>query len=241
MTSLTLVIPAYDEEARIEKTLAAAHDYLTLRGYDFELLVVDDGSRDATRERVARFAEGHAHVRLIALEENRGKGAAVRTGVLASSGDLVLYMDADLATPMAELPRLEQAIARGADVVFGSRGLPGSSLRRSQGLLRENMGKTFNAIVQRTVLSGISDTQCGFKLLRGEVARRIFAMTTVDRFAFDVEVLLIALDLGYRIEEVPVTWFHDPQSRVSPVADAARMLVDILRIRATRRGRRRVP
>ena len=180
-------------------------------------------------------------MKLLSLPTNQGKGAAVRRGVLASVGDQVLYMDADLATPMAELEKLRAAIDDGADVAFGSRGLPSSNLRRTQGKIRESMGRTFNVIVQRTVLHGASDTQCGFKLLTARAAKAIFQELSVSRFAFDVEVLLLAHELGFRLKEVPIEWYHDPQSSVSPVFDAARMLVDVIRLRVGRGARRRLP
>jgi dolichyl-phosphate beta-glucosyltransferase len=238
---LSVVIPAFDEEGRIERTLQGAMDYLARRHPSFELLVVDDGSRDRTRELARRFEIEDTRVRVVSLPENLGKGAAVRHGVMASRGDRVLVMDADLATPMDELEKLSAALDRGADVAIGSRGMPGSELRRSQGKIRETMGKTFNAIVQRVVLSGIRDTQCGFKLWRGDVARSVFGEASVDRYAFDVETLLVALDRGLRVDEVAVAWAHDPDSKVSPVGDAAQMLVDVVRLRLKRGNRTRLP
>lgn len=237
MIELSVVVPAFDEEGRIERTLRGAIDYLARRHPSFELVVVDDGSGDRTRELALRFETEDARVRVLSLDRNRGKGAAVRAGVLATGGARVLVMDADLATPMDELAKLTAALDGGADVAIGSRGMPGSELRRTQGKIRETMGKTFNAIVQRVALGGIRDTQCGFKLWRGDAAREVFAESTVDRFAFDVEALLRALDRGYRIAEVAVAWSHDPDSKVSPIGDAAQMLVDVVRLRA-RRGRR---
>lgn len=239
MIALSVVIPAFDEEGRIERTLQGAVDYLARRHPSFELVVVDDGSRDRTRELAARFVIEDPRVRVLVLPENQGKGAAVRHGVLASKGARVLVMDADLATPMDELEKLAAALDRGADVAIGSRGMPGSELRRSQGKIRETMGKTFNAIVQRVVLSGIRDTQCGFKLWRGDVARTVFAEASLDRYAFDVETLLGALDRGFRVDEIAVAWAHDPDSKVSPIGDAAQMLVDVVRLRIARGNRSR--
>jgi dolichyl-phosphate beta-glucosyltransferase len=236
---LTVVVPAYNEEQRIDRTLRSAIDYLARRHPRFELIVVDDGSTDETLQRCARYAAEDPRVRVIALGTNQGKGAAVRTGMLQARGARALFMDADLSTPMHELERLSAAADRGVDVVFASRGLPNSHVRRSQGKIRENMGRTFNAIVQSVVLSGIHDTQCGFKLFSAHAARELFSRARVDRFAFDVELLLLARQLGLRLEEVGVDWFHDPQSRVSPFTDAARMLVDVVALRA-RLGRRRL-
>jgi dolichyl-phosphate beta-glucosyltransferase len=226
--TLSVVIPAYNEEARIGPTLAAVTAWLDAEREDYEVIVVDDGSRDAT----ARVVEQQAspRLRLLRLPENRGKGAAVRAGVLASTGDQVLFSDADLATPISELPKLRERLEHGYAVAIGSRGLPGADIRVRQHPVREMMGRTFNVIVRAFLIGGIRDTQCGFKLFRGPVARELFAESRVDGFAFDVEVLLLARR-HHRIAEVPVVWRHVEQSKVSPGVDAARMLVDVVRMK----------
>jgi dolichyl-phosphate beta-glucosyltransferase len=236
--SLSIVIPAYNEEQRIIRTLDAAVEHLAPRS-DWEILVVDDGSRDGTIQVVRAFAEKNPRVRLLELGNNRGKGAAVRAGMLQAKHLRVLFMDADLATPMNQLELLEAELERGADVAIGSRGAPESQVRRSQGFFRENLGKTFNLIVRAVAVGGIYDTQCGFKLLTREATQKIFSQSVVDRFAFDVEMLLIAREEGLRIAEVPVAWFHVPNSRVSPVRDGLQMLFDVARIRAQRQLRKR--
>lgn len=231
---ISVVIPAYKEASRLGASLERILAYLEERGGEYEVLVVDDGSPDATAEVAAGFAD--RGVRLLRLDENRGKGAALRAGVLASRGERVLLTDADLSTPIAELERLEPLLATHA-VVIGSRSVAESNLVVRQPLYRELMGKTFNKLVWLLAVRGLADTQCGFKLLRGKVARELFADLTVDRFAYDVELLWLARRRGHRIAEVGVTWVNSPQSRVSPVKDSLSMLWDILRFRWRHRRR----
>jgi dolichyl-phosphate beta-glucosyltransferase len=227
--SLTVVVPAYQEEARIGPTVARIREHLD--GRDFELIVVDDGSRDRTIEVATAAADGDPRVRVLAQPRNRGKGAAVRAGMLAAHGDRVLFSDADLATPIEELAKLEERLDRGADIAIASRALPDSDIRTRQHPGREMMGRTFNVIVRALVLGGIKDTQCGFKLFTRAAAQDLFGRATLDGFAFDVEILLLARG-RWRIEEVPVVWHHVEESKVSPGTDAARMLVDVVRLRA---------
>jgi dolichyl-phosphate beta-glucosyltransferase len=230
---ISVVIPAYEEAARLGASLERVLAYLEARGDDFEVLVVDDGSRDATAAAAEAFAA--RGVRVLRLPENRGKGAALRTGVLASRGRRVLLTDADLSTPIADLERLEPHLAA-APVVIGSRAVDGSELELRQPLYRELMGKTFNKLVQLLALRGLSDTQCGFKLLDGELARDLFADLTVDRFAYDVELLWLARRRGHRVAEVGVRWSNSPQSRVSPLRDSLQMLGDLVTMRWRHRG-----
>ncbi|MCA9753988.1 MAG: glycosyltransferase family 2 protein, partial [Gemmatimonadetes bacterium] len=170
---LTVVVPAYNEERRLEGSLTELAEWAAARPYAVEVLVVDDGSRDGTRALAERFAAGAPSFRVLALPENRGKGAAVRTGFAASTGELVLFSDADLSTPLHEIEKLEAALEAGAGVAIASRALPDSNLEIRQAWYRERMGKTFNAIVRRVTGLPIRDTQCGFKLFRGEDARAL--------------------------------------------------------------------
>jgi len=195
---------------------------------DVEIVVVDDGSRDATAALVERFES--TNLRLVRMPENRGKGAALRAGVAASRGRAVLLSDVDLSTPIREVDRLGARLAE-ADVVLGSRAQPDSRIVLHQPFWRELAGKGFNLAIRVLGVRGFRDTQCGFKLLRGEVARRLFAEMTVDRFAYDVELVLLAQRRGYRVIEVGVEWRNDPGSRVRLVRDGVRMLVDVARIR----------
>jgi dolichyl-phosphate beta-glucosyltransferase len=225
---LSVVIPCLNEEARLGATLEKVVGYLDRREKAYEILVVDDGSRDAT----VSVANGVAdeHVQVLEHGENLGKGAAVRTGVLASRGVWVLITDADLSTPIEDLERLERRTSE-ADVVLGSRAVAESEIVRHQPIYRELMGKSFNLIIRSIGLVGLHDTQCGFKLFRGPVARELFERTKVDHFAFDVEVVWLAQKAGHRVVEEGVTWEDSPNSRVSPIGDSWKMLVDVLALR----------
>ena len=228
---LSVVVPAFNEARRLPATLARVIAYLDGRGRRYELLVVDDGSQDATIEVATRgLAALGERGRVCRLPANRGKGAAVRAGIEAARGENVLVTDADLSTPIEELEALERACGAGADVAIGSRALDRSLIVRRQPLLREWSGRLFNLIVQLFALPGIHDSQCGFKLFRGAVAKDVFARARSEGFGFDVEVLAIAKHLGYRIAEVPVRWRNDDDSRLS-LARGALAFVDPLRVR----------
>ncbi len=227
--SLSVVIPAYNEESRIVATLEETLTYLRSREESFEVLIVDDGSRDGTAEAIEKRVE--AEVKLIRLSQNAGKGAAVRKGVLASRGDLVLVMDADLAIPIDQFPQFRDWIENGFDVACGSRGLPESRPLNRLPLVRRRMGLTFNWIVRSMALTDFHDTQCGFKLYRGPLARDVFGRCRINRFAFDVESLYLVRRLGGRVVEVPIPWRHVSASRVHPLFDSAQMFVDLIRIR----------
>jgi dolichyl-phosphate beta-glucosyltransferase len=231
---ITIVIPAYNEQVRIGLTLVRTLEYLQARHPRFELLVVDDGSRDGTIQVVEEIAARDPRVRTLRQPQNRGKGAAVRRGVLEARGRHILFMDADLATPVEELDTLFVWTNRGYEVVIGSRGLPDSDIRERQPRARELMGRVFNLLVRSVLLGGFKDTQCGFKLFERSAARDLFSRQKLDGFAFDVEVLLLAKERGYRIAEVPVVWYHAPNSKVAPVVDSTRMLGDLLRLRLDR-------
>lgn len=230
MQELSVVIPAYNEAERLAPTVRAIASYCREHHPAHEIIVVDDGSTDRTVALARELGEELERVRVIELGQNRGKGAAVRAGVLASTGALVLFSDADLATPIEELETLRRALDGGADIAIASRAAPGADIRVRQHPMRELMGRTFNLMVRVTAVGGIKDTQCGFKLFRGEAARALFEQSKVDGFAFDVEVLWLARN-RYKVAEVPVTWRHVEESKVSPGSDAARMFLDLLRIR----------
>ncbi len=223
---LSVVIPAHNEELRLTATLAAIRADLASRPERCEIIVVDDGSTDGT----AKLA-GLMGARVIRLPVNLGKGAAVRTGVEAARGAYILVSDADLSTPIQEYDALRRALDRGANVAIGSRVVAGARITQRQPLHRRAMGRAFNALVQRLLLPGLLDTQCGFKLFRAETARDAFGRSKVDGFAFDVEILSIVQFSGGIIAEVPVEWHDAPRSTVRPFSDVPRMLIELVRIR----------
>ncbi len=225
---LSVVIPAYNEEERLPRTLARLNAYLEARRFPYEIVVVDDGSSDGTAER-ARVAGG-SHVIVLRHEPNRGKGYAARRGMLAAGGALRLMTDADLSTPIEELARLEASLADGHDVAIGSRGVAGANIEVHQPWYREAMGRLFNLLVRLLALPGLHDTQCGFKLFTAAAAESAFGPARIDGFSFDVEVLYIARRRGLRIAEVPVTWRNDVATRVSLVRGGLAFL-DVVRIR----------
>jgi len=227
-----VVIPAHNEAERIGPTVERVLAYLRGRGHSYEVVVVDDVSRDATAEVVAHFQSRDPRLRLLQRIGPPGKGAAVQAGMLAAGGQRVLFSDADLSTPIEESEKLLAAVEQeGYDIAIGSRGLPDSDLRVRQPWYRETMGRIFNLMVRAVALRRFKDTQCGFKLFRAEVARELFVRQTIEGFAFDVEILYIALKRGLRIKEVPVTWINSPRSTVDPVRDSLRMMGDMFGIR----------
>jgi dolichyl-phosphate beta-glucosyltransferase len=234
----SLVIPAYNEANRVERCVRDVAAWRADRpgGLDWEIILVDDGSADGTESAARRAAEAaHLPLKLLVHSGNRGKGAAIRTGVLASTGDPVLVSDADLSTPLAEWTKLAAALPT-HPVAIGSRAIDGDLVRRQQPLYRVALGRVGNKIIQLFALPGIQDTQCGFKLFRGNVARELFSSARVDRFAWDVEVLYLARRRGFPIAEVPVLWFNSPESKVSVWRDTPKTLWDVLRIRWMHRG-----
>lgn len=227
---ISVVMPAYNEARRLPETLAQLNSFASSDGRISELIIVDDGSRDDTAAVVNAARGGSLPIRLITYRSNAGKGYAVRRGVMTASGDTILITDADLSTPISEISSLLAALDH-ADVVIGSRALARSEVRVRQAWYRQKMGRTFNSLMAAITGLPFRDTQCGFKLLRTDAARRIFTQATVDRFAWDVEILMIACSMGYRVEEIPVVWINSPDSRVRILRDSSRMLFDTLRMR----------
>lgn len=230
--ALSVVIPAYNEESRLPRTLDRVLAWLDDEKLAAEVLVVDDGSKDGTTALVTRRAASEPRIKLVSNGRNRGKGYSVGNGVAAARGAYVLFSDADLSTPIEEYHKLRVALdAKGADVAIGSRARAGSDLRERQPFYREGMGRAFNLLVQALVFPGIRDTQCGFKLFRADVARDLFGRRQIDGFAFDVEILYLARRLGLQIAEVPIVWVNDRASRVDPIKHSLQMFRDILRVR----------
>lgn len=233
LRSLSVIIPAYNEEQRLPSTLEAVLLYLRRDHYaPWELVVVNDGSKDGTAELVRRRAEQEPNLRLLENPGNQGKGYSVRHGMLAARYDWVLFSDADLSAPIEELPKLFAAIEQqGAEVAIGSRALDRSLIGTHQSVFREFGGRFFNLMVQMGTGLRIWDTQCGFKLFRRDAARAVFERQRLERFGFDVEALFVARRLGYRIAEVPVRWNHVDGTKVSMLRDSVDMFGDIARVR----------
>jgi dolichyl-phosphate beta-glucosyltransferase len=229
--TLSIIIPAYNESARIggalEQVLACVHEC----EWTAEVIVVDDGSRDATVEIVRRFADRDPIVRLIQNPANRGKGYSVRNGMLHASGEVVMFTDADLSSPMVETERLLSAIREGADIAIGSRWLDKGRQTKHQPWYRQMFGRCFNAVTRLVMGLPFADTQCGFKAFRREAAYIVFQLQRIERWGFDPEVLFIALKRGYTVREVAVTWGHDERSRLSYVKDGIKMLEELVYIR----------
>ena len=235
---LSLIIPAYKEASRIAASLEKVFAYFAEQPYDVEVIVVDDGSPDNSVEVIrASFAkqpsDPRIQARLIEMGTNGGKGSAVHAGMLAATGAIRIFTDADLSTPVYEVAKVIQAIENeGYDVVVGSRALEGRKLVKvHQPLYREMMGRFFNTLVQLLVIRGIKDTQCGFKGFRGEVAEKLFSMQKVMGFSFDVEILYLAKKQGCKVKEVAVEWYNDERTTVGALGDSARMFLELLRIR----------
>ncbi len=229
--ALSVVIPCYNEEQRLPRTLEQVERYLDGRHASYELILVDDGSVDGTRRVMDAAAERNRSVRLEALPHNRGKGRALAVGVDSARGRQILLTDADLSTPIEELDKLQAALRNGAGIAIASRALRGSRVEVSQPLYRVIMGKAFNLIVQAVLLPGIWDTQCGFKLFRGDVAHLVFAGLVTDGFGFDPEVLYRARRQGVKIVEVPVVWRNSAPTKVSALRSSLDMLKHVLWIR----------
>jgi dolichyl-phosphate beta-glucosyltransferase len=227
----SIVIPAYNEAARIPATLEAVLACVRSRGWSAEIVVVDDGSRDETACIVRGYAAHSPEVRLLENPGNRGKGYSVRNGLLRSLGEIVMFTDADLSAPIEEAEGLFAAIDRGADIAIGSRWLERARQTIRQPLYRQLFGRCFNGVTRAVMGLPFADTQCGFKAFTRSAAQTVFQLQTIDRWGFDPEILFIALKRGYRIEEVPVSWAHDERSRISYLKDGMRMLQDIAIVR----------
>jgi len=228
---LSVVVPCFNEEQRLPRTIELIERYLDARAEPYELILVDDGSADGTRRVMDEAASRHGSIRVVALPGNRGKGRALAEGVMVSGGDTVLVTDADLSTPIDELPKLESALQAGAGVAIASRAIKGSRVELAQPVYRVVMGKVFNLIVQAVLLPGIWDTQCGFKLFRGDVARDVFARLTTDGFGYDPEVLYLAKKKGVRIAEVPVVWRNSAPTKVMAVRSSMDMFRHVVGVR----------
>lgn len=232
---VSIVIPAYNEEARIGPTLEHIARYFKERDTSFEIVLVDDGSQDRTAQVAVQKLNGIPY-QILKNSQNRGKGFSVRRGVLASKGNLILFVDSDLSTPIEDFEKLEVVLRRGCDVAIGSRAMTSSDVQIHQNFLRETMGKTFNVVARLLSFHGIKDSQCGFKAFKSQAARALFERQRLNGFCFDAEVLYLAQKMGYRVQEVGVRWRNSPDSKVHILLDPIRMFRDLFLIRWFHRG-----
>jgi dolichyl-phosphate beta-glucosyltransferase len=230
---LSFIIPAYNEETRLPATLEKTLTFLKSQDYPYEVIVVENGSQDQTLRVAQEFAARHPELRVM-HENGRGKGLAVRTGMLQARGEYCFMADADLSMPIGELARFLPPALNGYDVAIGSREAPGS-VRYREPLHRHLGGRLINLAIRLLALPGLQDTQCGFKCFRAPVAQDLFSRMRLSGWSFDIEVLYIARLRGYRVVEIPIPWHYNPSSKLSPVRDALRMLQDILEIRSNAR------
>jgi len=229
---LSIVIPAYNEEQRLPKTLDSIFSYVKSRPYLVEIIVVDDGSSDQTAEVVITCRQKYPELRLLSNTQNRGKGFSVRHGMLEARGEIALFSDADLSTPIEEADKLLAAMREnGYDAAIGSRAVDRSLIEVHQSLIREQAGILFNRLVRWIMGIEFSDTQCGFKAFRRERTRIIFKQQRIERFGFDPEILFLAKRNGLRVAEIPVRWSHDVETKVNVASDGIRMFLDLLLIR----------
>jgi len=228
---LSIVIPAYNEARRLPATLAAISEYIELSGIDAEVIVVDDGSSDGTAETVRGMPGAAMPPQIIGFEANRGKGAAVREGLLQANGDFILFMDADNSTHVTEVEKLLPVAEGGTPVVIGSRYLERDLIKIKQPWYRVAVSRAGNLLIRLLILPGVKDTQCGFKLFQRMAARTIAAQLTMERFSFDMELLVIAKASSFKIQEVPVNWYDTPGSTLRPYSSSVRTLWDLGQIR----------
>ena len=228
---LSIVVPAYNEEKRLQSTLEKLYSYLKIKDYEYEVIVIDDGSSDKTSE-VALSSElaKIGKLSLLKNEKNEGKGFSIKRGILSSRAEFILFTDSDLSTPIEELDEIFLSIQT-HDIVIGSRSIEGADIRVHQPFYRELMGRIFNILVNIFVLKGFIDTQCGFKLFRSTAAKDIAKELKINRFGFDVEMLYLAKKKNYKIKEVPVIWLDSPTSKVNPIFDSFKMFIDLLLIK----------
>jgi len=227
----SIVIPAYNEGERLEGTLEKVLAYVHSQGWNAEVIVVNDGSRDNTAELVRAFAAKDPVLRLVENPGNRGKGYAVRNGMLNARGEVVVFSDADLSSPIEEMPKLLAALAAGADIAIGSRWLQSELQTQRQSLHRQLFGRIFNGLNRMLLGLKFKDTQCGFKAFTRRAAQTILPLQRIERWGFDPEILFLARKFGFRVEEIPVRWGHAGGTRINPLMDGARMFQEMVRIR----------
>jgi dolichyl-phosphate beta-glucosyltransferase len=227
----SIVIPAYNEEARLPATLEKVLAFVHEQKWAAEVIVVDDGSRDGTADIVRRLATTEPMLQLLENPGNRGKGYSVRNGMLRARGHIILFSDADLSSPISEAPKLLAALSSGVDVAIGSRWMRAELQTKRQSWLRQILGRVFNLLARVILGLQFHDTQCGFKAFTREAAQAIFPLQRIERWGFDPEILFLARKLGFTVEEIPVLWGHSGGERIHPLRDGTKMLTEMLRIR----------
>jgi dolichyl-phosphate beta-glucosyltransferase len=231
MPKYSIIIPAYNEAARLGKTLDRVLGYVASERWDAEIIVVNDGSRDRTPDLVREYAKANTCLRLVENPGNHGKGYSVRNGMLNAKGEILLFSDADLSSPIEEAPKLFAALVTGADVAIGSRWLRPETQTQRQSLLRQFYGRLYNLILRILLGLNFKDTQCGFKAFTSAAAQKIFPSQRIERWGFDPELLYLARKAGLEVVEVPVAWAHVEGTRISPLRDGLRMFGEVLKIR----------
>ncbi len=225
------MIPAYNESARLGATLEKVLAYIRAQGWNAEVIVVNDGSRDNTADIVRTFAAKDAALRLVENPGNRGKGYSVRNGMLHAHGRIMLFSDADLSSPIEEAPKLFQALEAGADIAIGSRWLRAETQTQRQPLHRQLFGRIFNLLLRLTLGLQFKDTQCGFKAFKQPAVQAIFPLQKIERWGFDPEILFLARKHGFSVQEIAVAWGHSGGARINPLMDGSRMFLEMLHIR----------
>ena len=236
MTEYGIIIPAYNEGARLGNTLDRVLNYIAAQAWNAEVIVVDDGSRDATAELVRSYSQKYAShkyapLKLLKNPGNRGKGYSVRNGMLHATGDFLLFTDADLSSPIEESAKLFAALRSGTDIAIGSRWLQPELQTQRQSPLRQLYGRLFNLALRVVLGLNFTDTQCGFKAFTRNAAQTIFPMQKVERWGFDPEILFLARRAGLKVKEIPVVWSHAAGTRINPLRDGIRMLIEVLTVR----------
>ena len=229
--SISVVIPAYNEAKYIERAVKETSNFLWKNFGSFEIIVVDDGSTDETLNILRGLSDKVPGLKVLYNGKNMGKGYSARSGVLAASGKYIMFTDTDFSVPINEIGKFINKIDEGTDIVIGSRAIKGANIIKGQNVIRKNMGRTFNLLIRVLLFDGIRDTQCGFKVFKNSVARRIFNISRINGFSFDAEILYIAKKLGYSVKEIPVKWENRTDSRVSMIRSSTRMFFDIFAIR----------
>lgn len=243
-TNISIVIPCYNEEHRIEITLNKIQQYILKNSIecDYQIVLVDNNSTDNTLNILKSYQKKFENFKIVSATEFKGKGWAVKKGILNADGDIIVFSDADLSTPIEELQKIIFEINNGADIVIGSRQHKDSNIIRHQNFLRESMGKIFNIILRKILYTEFKDTQCGFKGFKKDAGLKLFRLSKVKTFAFDAEILFLANKLNYKIVEIPIKWINSPASKVRIIKDSLKMLFDLIKVRTDyKNGKYNIP